>query len=794
MRRIAAFVFALLMVLPLFCLSTPADAGRLSIYRNHESDGLPFEVLNMLPGDVETKDYLVNVSYRGSVELFFQATVRKDTDADGNLVDPKLAEVLKCKVEIPRENRVLYDGLMKDVPECGLIINSPVGITEPIPYRITASLDTSVGNDYQNKTLIADFKWWVYTDSNVKPPVDPPKPKPDNPPYREELYKVHYDLDGATFKEQDSIPPKTVYRTESDLLPYGTPYKEGYTFTGWYYTNENGDKIKVTSDIKYMVVEPDPNVKEITLVATFEKIGDVVDPDKKYEVDYDLDGGTLDGKEDIPNKEVTWNENGLIPEGTPEKDGYIFEGWVGEVTDKDGNKTYIDIDNDTTYSEIAVTPDTEKVVIKAEFGGYDVNYDLDGGILDGKDHIPTKEVTYYESGLIPEGTPTKEGSYFTGWTVEVTNPDGSKTIINVTKDTPFSEIVKDKTVTEITVKANYSPVSPTERFEIIYDLGGGNIDGNTTIPGKTVTWDESGLIPEKAPVKDGYTFKGWVYEMPDPDGSGNKIRLDVDASTPYSELAGNPDIKTVVITAIYEKIPDGELINPPITGDDSNIILWIGVLACSVIALLIILPFLFGKKKDKKEHTDRTGRKLTAGLITIMLLACCLCFTTYALVYSEVMVEDNIFHTGTVKINLLDSEGNNLVNNTIIDQNSYIFEPGMRVEKPFWIENVGTADCYYRIFFDNVKGDLANILQVRITVPADATRPEKILYEGLAIDLTKDAVYTDKLEVYKSQEIKISFYFPSSAGNAYQNKQMSFNICAQAVQIKNNENRDFGGI
>ena len=90
MRRIAAFVFALLMVLPLFCLSTPADAGRLSIYRNHESDGLPFEVLNMLPGDVETKDYLVNVSYRGSVELFFQATVRKDTDADGNLVDPKL--------------------------------------------------------------------------------------------------------------------------------------------------------------------------------------------------------------------------------------------------------------------------------------------------------------------------------------------------------------------------------------------------------------------------------------------------------------------------------------------------------------------------------------------------------------------------------------------------------------------------------------------------------------------------------------------------------------------------------
>lgn len=787
-RRLAAFVFALLMVLPLFCLSTPADAGKLSIYRNHESDGTAFFVSNMLPGDAESKEYLIKVSYRGTVDLFFQATARKEL-IDGTLQDPKLAEVLKFRVEIPRENTVLFDGPISEMPELKLTITSPVGRTEPIPYKITAYLDTSVGNPYQNKNLTADFKWWVYTKRENVTPVYPPKPgDPYKPPYVEELYKVHYDLDGGTFNGNDSVPPKTVYKTESDLLPYGTPYKEGYTFTGWYY-EADGEKIKVTSDMKYLEVEPDPNVKEITLIATFEKIGDSPD-DKKFEVDYDLDGGNIDGNDDIPNKEVGWNESGLIPEKTPEKDGYIFEGWVGEVIDKDGNKTYIPIDDDTTYSEIAITPETEKVVIKADFGGYDVNYDLGGGLLDGKEHIPSKEVTYGESGLLPEGTPKKDGHCFAGWTAVVTNPDGSSSTIIITNDTPYSEIAKDKGTTSVIITANYSPVPVGSVFEVGYDLNGGNIDGNESIPSKTVGWDESGLYPEEVPTKDGYTFKGWVYDFPDPDGSGNFIRLDITDITRYSDLAGNPEVTKIILTATYDKIPDGELIVPPLTGDSSNIGLWIGVLACSVIALLIIVPFIFTRKPNK-EKKDRTGKKLTAGLITIMILACCLCFTTYALVYSEVMVEDNIFHTGTVKINLLDSEGNNLVDNTIIDKNSYIFEPGMRVEKPFWIENVGTADCYYRIFFDDVKGELSKILQVRIIVPADATREEKILYEGLAADLTRDSVYTDKLEVSTSQEIKISFYFPPSAGNYYQNRQMSFNICAQAVQIKNNENRVF---
>lgn len=36
-----------------------------------------------------------------------------------------------------------------------------------LEYEITAYLDTSVGNDYQNKDLIADFKWWVEETGNL---------------------------------------------------------------------------------------------------------------------------------------------------------------------------------------------------------------------------------------------------------------------------------------------------------------------------------------------------------------------------------------------------------------------------------------------------------------------------------------------------------------------------------------------------------------------------------------------------------------------------------------------------
>ena len=87
---------------------------------------------------------------------------------------------------------------------------------------------------------------------------------------------------------------------------------------------------------------------------------------------------------------------------------------------------------------------------------------------------------------------------------------------------------------------------------------------------------------------------------------------------------------------------------------------------------------------------NKTAKKLTGSVITIVLLAVCLCITTFALVYSTVAVDNNLFRTGEIKIDLNGGK-------PVITEDEYLFEPGMTVEKPFYIENQGTWDVYYKL-------------------------------------------------------------------------------------------------
>lgn len=137
------------------------DAGEetiLKIYRNHAEDSSPFRAGNLFPGDAETRSYYLEVSYKSSVTLHFHADIRSGYE--------KLAEVLKCRVEL-RDGAVLYDGLMKDMPE-SIPYTLPQSSQEAaeIVYDITVSLDTSAGNEYMEKELLADFRWWAYEDGH----------------------------------------------------------------------------------------------------------------------------------------------------------------------------------------------------------------------------------------------------------------------------------------------------------------------------------------------------------------------------------------------------------------------------------------------------------------------------------------------------------------------------------------------------------------------------------------------------------------------------------------------------
>ncbi len=179
-------------------------------------------------------------------------------------------------------------------------------------------------------------------------------------------------------------------------------------------------------------------------------------------------------------------------------------------------------------------------------------------------------------------------------------------------------------------------------------------------------------------------------------------------------------------------------------------------------------------------NNSKTAKKLTGGIAAIVILAICLCVTTFALVYESVAVENNLFRTGGVKINLNDGE-------PVIREHEFLFEPGMTVKKNFFIENESTYDAYYKIYFSDVSGGLENVLEITVS------DGDRVLYSGTAKSLSAENVTAadDYLKLKERKDLTVTFHFPEEKGNETQNLDLEFTLCAVGVQTKNNPNRLF---
>ena len=177
---------------------------------------------------------------------------------------------------------------------------------------------------------------------------------------------------------------------------------------------------------------------------------------------------------------------------------------------------------------------------------------------------------------------------------------------------------------------------------------------------------------------------------------------------------------------------------------------------------------------------NKTAKRLTASVAIIILLCICLAVTTFALVYSMVSVEDNLFVTGTVQINLNDGK-------PVIKDNEFLFEPGMTVKKDFFVKNESSCDIYYKLYFQNVSGGLADVLEVKI---CDG---DKVLLEGVPSELNRKTVNAadDILYLNEVRNLQIYFYFPEEVGNKAQSLYLTFDFAAEAVQVKNNTDKSF---
>ncbi len=279
---------------------------------------------------------------------------------------------------------------------------------------------------------------------------------------------------------------------------------------------------------------------------------------------------------------------------------------------------------------------------------------------------------------------------------------------------------------------------------------------------------------------EGYSGGGGTIKPIIPPSGEDKPVIPPDENEPSdlpTDNAQRPEGEST--TSKDAQRPTGELINPPKTGDSTNPILWI-VLICISLFVIFLFTFFKKRKRETKQERNPIMKKLTACIVIIVILAICLCITTFALVRYTVNLDKNIFKTGTVNINLNDDA-------PIIKQGEFLFEPGMTVIKDFFIENESSDSVYYKIYFDNVNGGLEKVLDVKIVDKETGAK----LYDGKAEDLIRENCHSEKLLINERRILTAEFHYPEDSGNETQNLSMSFDMCAVATQEKNNPNKEF---
>lgn len=177
---------------------------------------------------------------------------------------------------------------------------------------------------------------------------------------------------------------------------------------------------------------------------------------------------------------------------------------------------------------------------------------------------------------------------------------------------------------------------------------------------------------------------------------------------------------------------------------------------------------------------NKTIKKLTTGVTTLVFMLVCLCVVTFAMTIIDVDVKNNIFNTGKVEINLNDGK-------PVIEEDEFTFEPGVTVIKEFFVENNSTWDVWYKIYFDNVQGELVDELEAAVY------DGQTEVWRGNVKDLDKDGVAAAEESLAPGQKkiLTLELHLPEVKNNSAQNLRMSFDVLSEAVQTKNNPDKLF---
>ena len=281
-------------------------------------------------------------------------------------------------------------------------------------------------------------------------------------------YRIIFDLAGG---REDKVNPKK-YTIESADITLNAPVKTGYEFIGWTGTG-------VSTPSKEVVINSGSYGNK-TYTAHWEV--------KQYSITYNLNEGVQ--VEATPASYNILSTNQYIK--NPVREGYDFIGWTGT----------------------GLTEMTMNVVIPTgSFGDreytanwkakeFDLNFDLNGGTVDGQTSINPYVVTYDQPiGTLPE--PDAENKIFDGWYY------GD---VLVTENTVFNYLEP------ITLKAKFADAY-TVKFVLVTKVGSATVtclyDGSKEKADETVNIGSSlsDLKDATIYVKDeaNWYFEKWVY-------------------------------------------------------------------------------------------------------------------------------------------------------------------------------------------------------------------------------------------------------------------------------------------
>ncbi len=184
---------------------------------------------------------------------------------------------------------------------------------------------------------------------------------------------------------------------------------------------------------------------------------------------------------------------------------------------------------------------------------------------------------------------------------------------------------------------------------------------------------------------------------------------------------------------------------------------------------------------------SKTYRKLVVRITLIVILIIMMAVTTYAYVASVLRVADNTFSTGLVDIDL--NGGNPIVHGI------GLIEPGGTYLANFYVKNNATdpLGVWYKIYFTDVAGYLSQVLEVSLYTADDNGEMGEALWENKTMAEINENVdaFEEKLLPNERIDFIIKFHYPEEAGNDGMGKDLSFNIKADATQVKNNPNKEF---